>query len=315
MIPGGEIDSRGYRNAPTRKEPDLVAIGDSHTFGFNVGREDAWPQQFQHITGLRTYNMGVGGYGVLQYIGQLQEAWELKPRMLVIAIYPPNDLAGVAEGLSFSAEWSEWAKREQIMVPQGLRPLSDVVPERGPLAAVSERLAIVSATKRLIVDPIRQRPTGLKVEHPGSPTSFPAVRLRGQASQMDLTRPEIACGAKVATELLESASREARLHGVSLLVLVLPSKQRVYADWLRTSGVSNSELTEAIVREEAVLSWLASVLDREGIPWADAAPDVRDALAQDPAVYPPNDDGHPLRAGYTAYARSLARLYQKLHRR
>src|SRR2546421_1234104 len=59
-------DANGFRNASVPPKVDIVALGDSQTWGVNVHKDDAWPQQLEKLSGHSVYNMGVGGYGPIQ---------------------------------------------------------------------------------------------------------------------------------------------------------------------------------------------------------------------------------------------------------
>jgi hypothetical protein len=84
-------DQRGYRNKPGKNTVDIVAIGDSHTYGTSVDRNEAWPFLLQERSEMTTYNMGFGGYGPAQYLLQLDEAITLSPQLIIIGIYFGND--------------------------------------------------------------------------------------------------------------------------------------------------------------------------------------------------------------------------------
>ena len=62
-----DVDVNGFRNAEVPQEVDIVTIGDSHTQGFNVTSDQSWPGQLARQLNQSVYNMGVGGYGPLQY--------------------------------------------------------------------------------------------------------------------------------------------------------------------------------------------------------------------------------------------------------
>src|SRR5437762_10854908 len=85
-------DARGFRNAQALSKAEVVAIGDSQTWGVNVLPADAWPQQLGRRSGLSVYNMGVGSYGPDQYLILTDQALQLSPKTIVIGLYPGNDL-------------------------------------------------------------------------------------------------------------------------------------------------------------------------------------------------------------------------------
>jgi hypothetical protein len=78
-----EHDARGWRSKQTAGNPEIVALGDSMTYGVRARREDAWPQQLQRMNGSRTYNMAYSGYEPIRYLILAEEALELKPKLVI----------------------------------------------------------------------------------------------------------------------------------------------------------------------------------------------------------------------------------------
>ena len=103
------IDANGFRNPRTQKQVDLVAIGDSHTYGNNVRTEDSWPYQLADLTGMTVYNFGIGGYGSLQYHHLMDEAIKLKPQVIVIGLYLANDIINPCKLINTMDYWQNWA--------------------------------------------------------------------------------------------------------------------------------------------------------------------------------------------------------------
>jgi hypothetical protein len=85
-------DSDGFRNASVIRSPDVVALGDSQTYGANVARAEAWPQQLAALSAKQVYNMGVDGYGPVQELLLMKHAVTLHPRQVIQAFYSGNDL-------------------------------------------------------------------------------------------------------------------------------------------------------------------------------------------------------------------------------
>src|SRR5688572_289065 len=61
------FDRWGFRNREVPKSVDIVALGDSHTYGNTAKMHEAWPEVLARATGLTVYNMALGGYGPNQY--------------------------------------------------------------------------------------------------------------------------------------------------------------------------------------------------------------------------------------------------------
>ena len=111
-----EIDNKGFRNEEANGEFDLVAMGDSFTYGYNVSSAESWPQQLGKLTGFRVYNYGIGGYGIVQHYFLLEEALKKKPKFIVMGLYLANDLRDVCSMISSFEHWREWARLRQINI-------------------------------------------------------------------------------------------------------------------------------------------------------------------------------------------------------
>jgi len=95
-LPGGDIDQNGFRNKEILSQYDIIAIGDSQTLGDQAAREEAWPQRLADFSGLKVYNMAVGGYGPLQYLYLTKnQAFNYKPKLVIWGLYLGNDLFDV----------------------------------------------------------------------------------------------------------------------------------------------------------------------------------------------------------------------------
>lgn len=88
--PGEEV--RGWRNQAVLARADVVAIGDSMVYGYNVAAEAAWPQQLGRMLHRPTYQMAHGGWGPGEYLLTLDEALALKPKAIIVGFYLGNDL-------------------------------------------------------------------------------------------------------------------------------------------------------------------------------------------------------------------------------
>jgi hypothetical protein len=62
-----EFDRWGFRNREVPETADIVAVGDSHTYGNTARMVDSWPYVLGRLTGRQVYDMALGGYGPNQY--------------------------------------------------------------------------------------------------------------------------------------------------------------------------------------------------------------------------------------------------------
>ena len=68
----GGHDAWGFRNARRPETADIVCIGDFVTYGVSVPARESWPMILARLSGESVYNMGLGGYGPIQYLYLLQ---------------------------------------------------------------------------------------------------------------------------------------------------------------------------------------------------------------------------------------------------
>jgi hypothetical protein len=85
-------DKAGFRNSSVPRATDVVALGDSQTYGTDVLTEGAWPHQLAALSGELVYDMGVPGYGPVQSLALMHQAMSLHPRWVIEALYSGNDL-------------------------------------------------------------------------------------------------------------------------------------------------------------------------------------------------------------------------------
>src|SRR5215470_14187355 len=86
------FDKWGFRNPKVPESSDIVAVGDSHTYGNTARMRDSWPYVLNRETGRRVYNMGLGGYGPNQYYYLTKnKALQLKPKVIIWGLYMGDD--------------------------------------------------------------------------------------------------------------------------------------------------------------------------------------------------------------------------------
>ena len=103
VVPGNQLgwrgnpeycqhDNRGFHNTRALDRASIVTIGDSHTYGSMVDRDQAWPAVLGRLAARPTYNMGFGGWGPVEYGLVVDEALALEPDVVVFGMYFGNDL-------------------------------------------------------------------------------------------------------------------------------------------------------------------------------------------------------------------------------
>jgi lysophospholipase L1-like esterase len=100
---------------------EIVAIGDSQTYGRGATLEASWPHQLEMKTGQTVYNMAWGGWGPVEYAFIVEEARQLSPKLVVIGLYTA-DIADAFLAVYLRGRRPEW---RQPLPEDPLRGLVD----------------------------------------------------------------------------------------------------------------------------------------------------------------------------------------------
>lgn len=117
--PDVNYDSDGHRIAPSPAgrplaEPPILVVGDSYAHGDEVADTEAWPALLQGLTGRRTVNAGVSGYGLDQSVLRAEaETAKVHPAAIVLVF--------IAEDLRRSEMKRVWGAEKPYVTRSGDR--------------------------------------------------------------------------------------------------------------------------------------------------------------------------------------------------
>ena len=329
-----EHDAWGYRNpeVPAPGEVDIVAIGDSQTYGAGVHRPEAWPAILQKEEGWRVYSLAFGGFGPAHYLILLKKGLSLKPRLIIAAFYSGNDLYDTfnlvyakdyAESLfptedpALRSAMAKLQTRQAIseqtrLIQQDHTQILEFRPAPSPAGwlARSQLFQVWMEVNRWIQtrwagrnfcrDPLDTAPPS-QVPITGETQLTPRYRFIA-VNQSD---PRIREGFRLSREALSLMHQRTRAAGVRFLVLMIPTKERVYAPVMGTHRFEEP-YASLVKNEEQVFAELDAFLSREGIPHLSLLPALRHALVFNFEPYRRTADGHPEPPGYRAIARCVS---------
>jgi len=328
-------DAWGYRNSGRPSSVDIVTLGDSMTYGPGNPRE-AWPQVLSRLTSRSVYNMALPGYGPAQSLLQLEEAFSLKPRQVILTVYFGNDffdsfllarrhpklmasasptLRKAAEALEDQkplAETVNFAKIEvqnsQSEVSVLRRWLSEYIKLYGLLRALNFRISgsprippLLSGRFAVAVDALSayQRQFASPFDGPDWRTILTApYRLRGE----DDRDPRIRLGFEVSRKALVAIAERCHTNGVPLLVVLIPTKENVFSGRVRNLS-DYPDMQQLLANEERLKGELISDMRSHGVAYLDVLKALQSAVAQ---PYPEDIDGHPNATGYQIIATQVA---------
>jgi len=330
-----EHDERGWRNATALKQANIVAIGDSQTYGTSVQSDEAWPTRLAERTGVCTYSMACGGYGPSRYLMLADEALELRPQVIVVGLYAGNDLADVyrrvydenkmpelrvgaaptAEAQTTEALFPEveevWKRTQIAATHQPLKP-----PGRSRLDVLSDNCKLLALVRRVSRSfrakpkdtewsELRRRADGVEPDlllphSDGAVQTLLTPALRFAVT--DLNDERIAAGLRSSWEALRLI-RDKSAPAARILVLLIPTKELVLAERV----VDPPPVLRKLVESETEL-WrrTRTYLNAQGIPWVDGLVALRGAVARGENPYFRDHDGHPNPLGQDALAAAVA---------
>jgi len=336
----GGHDANGFRNDSVPDRVDIVAIGDSQTWGINARRSEAWPQTLSTLSGNSTYNMGLGYYGPVQYWVLIEDAIKLSPDVIVIGLYFGNDIWGAYDAVypgglypelrdsgtdddllndTISPE-AQTLSRESKEFRAGFKPAS--ILNRGEFSSLLKLSAIGRLMDRLGWLPYNTNSYGFQRDKAWAQTfpSHGAIYEQGNIQTVftpsyrllaiDLDEPRINEGLRITEEVVLRINAETEAADIALLILLIPTKEAVYADAVETAHGSLDETYARLVQmEERARTKIIALCDENGIEYVDALPALTGAIQRNERIYPATTDGHPDVRGYYILA---SEVYQML---
>lgn len=312
----GGHDGNGLRNPAIPERAEIVTIGDSQTYGVSAMAFNSWPSWLSRMTGQSVYNVALGGWGPIQYEVLLEElAFTLNPKTVVLGLYLGNDVFDayrVVYGLD------HWKSRRLADGATLISPYESVNRPRGLSALVRfrawigqksilYRLAVSSAGQLLgrLEIALRSVDPGITIiDDPDLRTAFtPQRRLLG----LDRSRPEVQEGLRLTFDALERMIGKTREKGIQLVVLVIPTKEAVFEERLiGRPDLANADAIKLLLGAEAeIREEIKRFVETRGIPFVDPRKAMTSAADTEP-IYPSNEGGHPVSAGYRAIAAAVA---------
>ena len=327
----GGHDAWGFRNRLVPAAANIVAIGDSQTYGASAAARDSWPSILSELSNQNVYNLALGGYGPVQYFHLLtSKAVQLNPSVVIVGFYLGNDLLETYETVQNNPYWAELKRSESApllgtvsspnaTVPAGEETASFLSGLRTWLArrsmvynllihsVVGEMARVAEAT--LIA---RKSPGDANVRYDknGISTGFtPDLRLKA----LDLQDPRVSEGLLISLELFARMKAYTVEQAIHLLVLLIPTKESVYAKYLESDwALEKSPAIQSLLENERkVAAIVRAFFEEQGIAHINLLPELQERVAGI-QLYPGNFDGHPNQYGYRVIAENIERYLRQL---
>jgi hypothetical protein len=335
-------DANGFRNLHVPQTADVVALGDSQTYGTGVEADEAWPRVLESLDGRSVYSMAFGGYGPLQSLLLWDDAAALQPRVVIEGLYSGNDLYD-----SFTMVYGKKGKLPELktddkdqleVIAQAEKsgPLNKLVQKNyraGKKASRFEKLAknvkdwIVEHSKvyalywRSRYELLRfeeekrdekdrwKKARAYAKRHPeyahvfANSSTKTILTPKFRLSALNLDDPRIREGQRIAYEAILRLDESARRDGARLIVLLIPTKELVFSEQAKDLAVP--EYHRLVQNELRFWSETKSFLDEHSIEYIDALAPLQQQLETGVQPYDVTDDGHPNAHGHRAIAREI----------
>jgi hypothetical protein len=314
------FDKWGFRNRTVPATSDIVAVGDSHTYGNTARMVESWPYVLGRLTGRQVYNMGLGGYGPNQYFYLSQtKALSLKPRMIVWGLYMGDDFEG-AYSLTYGLD--HWAYL-RVLPPRTVDP--DVW-EAPPADTWGKRIRVWMSRHSVVYQLIFHSGFGGHVTgevqiknaadlYPGQATSVivpekniaEAFRPKGMLTRLDQDDPNIREGMRITFELLKQMNETCKQNNIEFMVVVIPVKEEVFSQYLEHNPKIplDDVIDKLLVNDRAARQKLFQFLSNSHIAYVDPLPELKSHDSE--GLYARSaGDMHPGRNGYRVIAESIA---------
>jgi hypothetical protein len=315
-------DDWGFRNREVPDKVDVVAIGDSQTYGAGSRARDTWPAWLGRLADRSIYNISLGGYGPIDYMALVeQKALTLSPEHIFVGLYLGNDLVDAWRSIYTKEAWTrlrdpDFAFTEPKSEDEQILPAT--LEHRGTIESIvqplREWLHHSSVVYRTLAVGFGDRIRGFMLQHEISSNPNHTVLwdaegevvttfdFRYRFQSVDFDDPRVGEGVRLSIEALQEMADMARAGQVGFTVVVIPTKDRVFApDLLAVEGLRDADVVRRLSENESLAeAQIVSSLRARGIDVVLTLPALR-ANRHD-GIYPKSSDGHPNREGYRVIA-------------
>jgi lysophospholipase L1-like esterase len=324
-----EHDLKGFRNEIVPNNVDIVALGDSNTYGYFVKREKAWPQYLEFVSKITTYNMAYGMYGPVHSLILWKEAKELNPKLIIEAFYAGNDLFD-SYNLVYNIGKFPKLKSSDPIILKLVTETKDEVDQIEPrnhrlrrinrtrtksslrifLSDYSKLFGLLRALKQEVKLQLSNYNRWNKIKQRAEKSGDDFQVFEGDQFRtvftskerlfaLNLNDPKVQEGLRISLEVIREMHDRAVSDKIKFVVLLIPTKELAFKDIVQGEGKDMSQSYQDLIENEELFWKKTKVfLQHQGIDFIDALPVMRDYLKN----YRINHDGHVNAVGHRAIA-------------
>lgn len=314
-------DAWGFRNKEIVKTADIVAIGDSHTYGNTARMSESWPSVLENLTGKKTYNLGMGGYGPNQYAYLFEsKALSLKPQTIICAIYMGDDFDNAFE-LTYGLDHWKYLRTPEF-------PPLDTwdIWERDRNLSFNKKirnwLSSNSMIYRLTIHGVFQRAKGkYQIQHAATlyedTTTLllkdknieEAFRPRRLLDNLNQESPRVREGMRITKTILKNMNNVCIAQNISFIVVIIPTKESVFSKYILSNDQMplHNILAPLIANETSARESLIDYFNKENIEYIDMLQPMQNAVTTERLYAYTAADMHPNNNGYRVIAETIVK--------
>jgi len=334
-----EHDRKGFRNARVPSQVDIVALGDSQTYGAGVKPQEAWPRQLESLSGASVYSIAYGGYGPTHSLILWEEAVALRPKVIIEALYSGNDLYDSFNHVYNQQQLprlksSDPRIRNAVKASEDSEPIVRSVsriwtmgkantPKRQPLSPMrflsrhSKLYALLRRARYELTHTKVTKVTALSWEQAkrfaNRNQAYCQIFDNGQFKTVftsefrlavhNLRDPRIEEGLRISLDAISKMHHLAAKEGIEFFVVLIPTKEFVFHALVQRSSSPMPQSYQNLVTNENLL-WnrTKAFLQEHGIDYVDSLQALRNSLSKGNQPYKISHDGHPNALGHRAIA-------------
>lgn len=315
------FDAWGYRNRKVPETADIVAIGDSHTYGNAATMEDSWPYVVGRLTSRSVYNLGMGGYGPNQYYYLLKtKALSLKPRLIICGFYMGDDFdnaylmtygedywAGRRALNGVTVDMNTWNPEDRELHPSLFRRIRLWLSRH---SVVYQIAAHASALGNLqgdvqIRNAHKMNPLGTSLILPEKhiEEAFLPGRILHRLDQNSNTVRE---GMRITFQLFAEMNEICKQNHIRFMIAIIPAKEMVFGEYFKnhpelplSDDVTGTASNGILAKEKTI-----KFLNDQGIRYVDTLPALQASVEHE--LYARSaGDMHPGKNGYLVIGQAI----------
>lgn len=329
-------DLNGFRNVDIPKVIDILAFGDSQTYGTGVEAMEAWPRRLEELTKKKVYSMAYGGYCAVHSLALWEEGMALQPKIVIEAFYMGNDLFDAFD-LIYNHHTLELLKTKDLLLQQDIQRMENEKPikekvvnlfrkgKRMPvngfslkvfLSKYSRIYALLRSVKVFFLkkDNIKfaldnwNKEKKITQQFPGhfqilENDQFKTIFTNSyRLIALDTSDIRIKEGLNITLSAIEKMNALAEKKDIDFVVLGIPTKELVFRPFLDSLHVDFEKTTNL---EAAIWKENIKFYKKKQIHFIDGLQPLRRQLAIGKQPYHQSRDGHINQLGHESIAESI----------